>query len=254
MEESSIRFTQIQNWVLDVFNVVGIVNPPSHLVQYYTEQLFFQQIQPEKVKQEVMEMISGKANVQSGIPKLSSPLVEQQPQTQAQLSAIPFDERKSQEEEKKRLYEQIGESSSSSTNGSRSQSESYKEYVDQLFVKYVGRCGDPGSTNFLVNSLMNKSYTIQQAEYFVRFSKEAKAYQKNKKLQQEKERNDRVWEYVKELFRVFLKKKDPSTEEMSVHVNAILQGKQTLQETEDEFRLMSLAVPSSINSHNTFPS
>lgn len=49
------------------------------------------------------------------------------------------------------------------------------------------------STNFLVNSIMTNTYTLNQAEYFIKFSKEAKAYVKVR----EKERVDKVHQFVK---------------------------------------------------------
>lgn len=49
--------------------------------------------------------------------------------------------------------------------------------VNQLYMTYTGRKGDPANTEWLVKSILSKEYTFGIAEKFVKFSKEAKAYQ-----------------------------------------------------------------------------
>lgn len=78
-----------------------------------------------------------------------------------------------------RIQEQIL-MSSSSTLSSSSERDKLKEYVDQLYITYTGKkgiypqapsirifmrkhnTGDPASTNFVINSLLDKSYSYTQ--------------------------------------------------------------------------------------------
>jgi hypothetical protein len=64
------------------------------------------------------------------------------------------------------------------------------------------------------------SYSLTQAEYFVKFSKEAKNYQKTK----EKEKISKTYEYIKELYRVFLQNDNPDSSEVDTYVNDLLTG------------------------------
>jgi len=61
-----------------------------------------------------------------------------------------------------------------------------------------------------------------------------------KKQKDEKKKVDQIREYVKELYRVFLKQTSPSPEEINEFVNQILSGESTLEDVENEFRLKGL--------------
>jgi len=84
---------------------------------------------------------------------------------------------------------------------------------------------------------------FSQAEVFVKFSKEAKAYAKQREKNKGQEKINQVKEYVQQLFRVYLKNPNPTPEEIKTYVDSILDGSQTLQDIEDEIRLLSLAPP-----------
>jgi hypothetical protein len=62
-------------------------------------------------------------------------------------------------------------------------------------------------------------------------------------VKQEHEKETKVREFVKELFRVYLAQESPSDEEVNQYATEILSGATTLQATEDEFRLLSINVP-----------
>jgi len=140
------------------------------------------------------------------------------------------------QKKKKKIKQQIGSTSQST-------SSKLKEYVDQLYITYTGKLGHPSNTNFLVSSLANKSYSYTQAEYFVKLSKEAREFEKKKKIQAEQEKNAKIREYIQELFRVYLKQQQVSEEEITQYVDPLLKGETTLQSIEDEFKLMSISVP-----------
>ena len=92
---------------------------------------------------------------------------------------------------------------------------------------------------------------MNQAELHVKFSKrnyhilisksdfltEAKNYQKSKQL----EKGQKMREYIKELYRVFLHT-TPTEEEVQGYVQEINEGR-SLQDVEDEFKLYSLQAP-----------
>jgi hypothetical protein len=118
-----------------------------------------------------------------------------------------------------------------------------KEYVDQLYINFTGRKGDPASSNYLVNNINNKTFTLTQAEFFVKFSKEAKAYAQTKQKKDAEDKVTKVYDFVKELFRVYLKNQVPSQDDVKQFADLILDGSSTLQEVEDEIRLMSIAPP-----------
>lgn len=81
-------------------------------------------------------------------------------------------------------------------------------------------------------------------------------------MRQQREQNDKlqkIYEYVVELFRVYMKKPNPSQEDVQQYVgeylclvvnafidaivDMILDGSSSLQDVEDEIRLLSIAPP-----------
>jgi len=146
------------------------------------------------------------------------------------------------EEEKLKIKLQIGGAASANP----SQTEKIKDYVNELYKSYTGRIGDPASTNYLVTSLIDKTLSLIQAEYFVKFSNEAKAFAKTKAEKQKQlaiDREAKTNEYVKELFRVYAKNNNPTAEEILEYATGLLDGTRKFQEVEDEFKLMSLSPP-----------
>lgn len=114
-----------------------------------------------------------------------------------------------------------------------------RDYVNQLYLTYIGRKGDPANTEWLVNSILKKEYSLGMAEKFVKFSKEAKAYQKATISK----RNAQIHDYIKELFRVYANNLEPTEEEMKEYTDAITNKTRSLQEIENEFKLMALNPP-----------
>jgi len=116
-----------------------------------------------------------------------------------------------------------------------------KEYVDLLFQKYTGKLGDPASAQFLLKSSLNKSYTLTQAEYYVKFCKEGKAYaQKVKKQQGEEARLKKLREYTVELFRVYAPFYKGESEIDNI-VAKLGDGSMSLQDAEDDVKLFGLS-------------
>jgi len=248
--------TEVRDWVVKVFAVVGILDAPPHLITYYVEQvisgtLSFQQVQNEVLALSRNTNISNTQTISGDLPTTSttqSVTIDARPRAPSfgtgnsfpSLSdAQTFADQMIRDEEKAKIQRQIGtEKPSPSSSGSST--DKIRDYVDQLFITFVGRKGDPASTNFLVSSIVDKSYSLTQAEFFVKFSKEAKAYQKTQEKLKETKKTTQMNEYVRELYRVFLKNPNPTNEEVKQYVDLILNGSQTLQDIEDEFRLLSL--------------
>eukprot|EP01118_Nematostelium_gracile_P003043 TRINITY_DN13488_c0_g1_i1.p1 TRINITY_DN13488_c0_g1~~TRINITY_DN13488_c0_g1_i1.p1 ORF type:complete len:215 (-),score=56.20 TRINITY_DN13488_c0_g1_i1:34-678(-) len=203
----------IENWIVEVFRVCGIQTPPSHLVNHYKLQLTSGAMRYEMVQQEILEL--SRAN--------------QQPQQPATTFS---------NEDKQRIRDQIGEPKEED-----SQANKIKQYVDQLYLTFTGKKGHPSNTNYLISSLTSKTLTPLQAEYHVKFSKEAKEYEKKKKVNEEMDKRDKLTQYVTELYRVYVKNLHPTQEEIAQFLDPLLTGETTLQSVEDEFRLMSLASP-----------
>lgn len=103
----------------------------------------------------------------------------------------------------------------------------------------TGKIGDPATTNFLVSSMLSNSYTLQQTEYSVAFSKEAKEYAKTKKEAEKHQRNKMVIDFIKELYRVYLKNANPSDAEIEKFAIPIIESKMTLEDAENEFKMLS---------------
>jgi len=214
MNDSHAR--EIEEWVTQVFRVLGISSPPLHLVQHYAQQLLSNLITPEQVKQELTAIVKGASPDQPPGSKSDYPAKTEMPINDKPVLSAP---------------------------SSDSQQERYREFVNQLYITYAGRLGDPATMAFVVRSLVDKSYSLQQTEYFVKFSKEAKAFQKSKQ-NQEADRAAKTREFVTELCRVYLKQK-PDAPNVDEYVRAIVEGERTLQEVEDEFKLLALSPPSS---------
>jgi len=156
-----------------------------------------------------------------------------------QSSVVPPSLGSDQDAEKARIQAQIGLGKSAASMNE----EGLKEYVEQLYLHFTGRKGDPASANFLFQSLLSKTYTLTQAELFVKFSKEGKTYREQQAQVAEKRAKD-VREYVKELYRVYLKQASPEESELSQHVSDVSSGVTSLQTLEDHFKLLSLSPPS----------
>jgi len=76
-----------------------------------------------------------------------------------------------------------------------------KKYVDELSLVYIGKLGDPGTTQYLVKSLIDGSFTPTQAELQIKFSKEAKQHSANLQIKEEKRK--KAEEYIYELYKLY---------------------------------------------------
>lgn len=56
--------TAILKWVKEVFAVVGIKDPPDHLMQYYTDQILANTLSYEQVKQEAIKLGSKRTEIE----------------------------------------------------------------------------------------------------------------------------------------------------------------------------------------------
>jgi len=245
----------VQNWVIKAFQVGGY-NLPEHLITHYVQQLINGSLSFQQVQEEVL-MFARPHSQDTSIPHVpnqtpTKPTTQQpittvqtppKPTTTAHIN--PKDEIQQsadqllRDEEKLKIQQQIGFSKPVETEVNK-----LKEYIDQLYITFTGKKGDPASTNYLINSIADKSYSLTQAEFFVKFSKEAKAYAKVVEKNKEQKKIQQIQEYVKELFRVYLKKINPTTDEVSDYAASILDGSRTLQDVEDEIKLLSLNPPS----------
>lgn len=130
----------------------------------------------------------------------------------------------------------------SSDKAAKFEFEQVKQFVTELYRVYTGgKLPDPATFRWHVDSIMNGSYSLTQAEYSIRFSKEAKEYAKQQKQKKDAQVHQ-IREYVKELMRVYCKRA-PTEEEMKYHVDAVLSGQANLQQVEDEVRLLGLTAP-----------
>jgi len=81
-----------------------------------------------------------------------------------------------------------------------------KEWLRELFLKYTGKEGDPSSFNYLFNSVLSSQYSLNEAEWAIKFSKEAKKFASDEKERKEKEDQARFQQssqFVTELYRVY---------------------------------------------------
>lgn len=109
-----------------------------------------------------------------------------------------------------------------------------EEYVSQLFVTYVGGKTDPVLRGMLVKNLLSGAYSLQEAEWAVQTSKEARAFAVEHK-------RARLREYVSELQRNYFPRDGPLPEhDVARLVAAIEQKQMTLGDVEDEFKVRSL--------------
>ncbi|GAM27030.1 hypothetical protein SAMD00019534_102050 [Acytostelium subglobosum LB1] len=115
-----------------------------------------------------------------------------------------------------------------------------RQFVNELYTVLIGRLGDPASTNYLVTSLLDGSLTPQQAEFHVRFSKEAK--QHAVVLKQREDKRAKAEEYVFELYRVYCGEDYIcSAEEVLGFVKRILDTPNVdYQAIEDEIKLKAI--------------
>eukprot|EP01113_Clastostelium_recurvatum_P004019 TRINITY_DN11786_c0_g1_i4.p3 TRINITY_DN11786_c0_g1~~TRINITY_DN11786_c0_g1_i4.p3 ORF type:complete len:288 (-),score=79.87 TRINITY_DN11786_c0_g1_i4:8-871(-) len=117
-----------------------------------------------------------------------------------------------------------------------------RDYVDTLYKTFTGRLGDPASTNYLVRSLLDKSFSFSQAELHVRYSKEGKAYAVKKKQVDEEQKQQKLKNYVSELYRVYMHYplSGPFTGEMQEMLANLQSGAMSLQDAEDDLKLKTL--------------
>jgi hypothetical protein len=147
-------------------------------------------------------------------------------------------------------------SSSKGGSGGKYDFDQVKEYVTELYRVYTGgKLPDPATFRWYIESIMNGSYSLAQAEYSIRYSKAAKEFAKQK---QQKEAQ--LHEYVRELMRVYCKRA-PTDEEMKRYANGVLSGQcklyshhillgsfsrsavcrtDNLQQVEDEIKLLGM--------------
>ncbi|KAF2071395.1 hypothetical protein CYY_007289 [Polysphondylium violaceum] len=76
-----------------------------------------------------------------------------------------------------------------------------KKYVDELNIVYTGKIGDPATTQYLVKSLVDGSFSPTQAELQIKFSKEAKQHGVSLQIKQDKKK--RAEEYIYELYKLY---------------------------------------------------
>ena len=209
----------VESWLFAAFSVVGISRPPLHLISHYTDMIITQSLSYEQVQNELIMLTGNSQQPQYPFSTTALPSVVTEPSAPLQSQFPPSNQ------PPKELTK-----------------EKAKEYIDELYKKFVGRVGDPASTNFLVNSLMDRSYTFQQAEYFVKFSKEAKEHTKKIQTEKEKQHQQQVVEFVKELYRVFVQNNHPTDDEIVFYAKPILDGKMTLNDVEEEFKLKQFEV------------
>ncbi|EFA86748.1 hypothetical protein PPL_00553 [Heterostelium album PN500] len=115
-----------------------------------------------------------------------------------------------------------------------------RDYVNELYTVMTGRLGDPASSNYLVTSLLNGSFTPQQAEFHVKFSKEAKQYSQTVKVKEDK--RAKAEEYIFELFRVYCGEDYICTAEEVLHYVKQIVDVPTpnYQNIEDEIKLKAI--------------
>jgi len=109
-----------------------------------------------------------------------------------------------------------------------------KEYVWELYRVYAGKTPDPATYNWVVRSILDGSYSLNQAELAIKYSKDSRERQK-KAQQQRTDMKPKVVEFVQELMRVH--KCKLTAEQISRFTDGVLNGQLTLQQVEDEVRL-----------------
>eukprot|EP00727_Mastigamoeba_balamuthi_P000305 m51a1_g10271 hypothetical protein (237) ;mRNA; f:43610-44603 len=116
------------------------------------------------------------------------------------------------------------------------------EYVDCLYDKYIGsrKKADVATRSFLIKSLKDKTYSLNQVEWAIQRSPDAVRYaaQQQAKLKADHHHAQLV-EYVAELSRVYCHG-GATQEQQDALVQDLEQGRTTLQAAEDLLRLQGL--------------
>ncbi|KAK5579010.1 hypothetical protein RB653_008686 [Dictyostelium firmibasis] len=124
---------------------------------------------------------------------------------------------------------------------------SIKEYIDELYICYTGKLGDPASTQYLTKSLLDNSFTVHQAELHVKFSKEAKVYLGQVQIKENKRKKSE--EYIYELYKVYFGKDYLCPlEDLHYYTNLIVESPSpNYQAIEDEIKekaILNVVIPS----------
>ncbi|KAM9995652.1 hypothetical protein ACTFIY_001834 [Dictyostelium cf. discoideum] len=121
-----------------------------------------------------------------------------------------------------------------------------KEYVDELYICYTGKLGDPASSQYLIKSLLDNSFTVHQAELHVKFSKEAKVYLGQVQIKENKRK--KAEEYIYELYKVYFGKEYLCPlDDLHYYTNLIIESTSpNYQAIEDEIKekaILNVVIP-----------
>jgi len=233
---------QIYEWVKGAFSACGVDTPPDHLLAYYCARIFAKKSSFEDVKAEFVTLFT--------VPQMK--IIQQQqvyplPATQPVITGAPISQTGEyhlywpQPNAPPAIFEEpvpqldLASKLFSDKKNETVSADKVLDFVEQLYIKYSGARGNPASTSWVVKSIQDKSYSYTQAEFFVKFSPEAKAYRASlgqKKIEQ-------THTFVRELFRVYAKKK-PTDVEVKEYATKILKGELSYDEAEAEFKLNAL--------------
>ena len=134
---------------------------------------------------------------------------------------------------------------------------------------YCGSKGDPSHFQFVLTSIMNGSYSLDEAEWAVSKSKEARAYSLKQQAKRDKEDMERlklITLFVDELYRVYRKigfstpklnsnntenpfqppiapPSSKDSEEREEYIKSLFIKAVSYDQVETEFKLSSLRVP-----------
>ncbi|KAN0038972.1 hypothetical protein ACTA71_001166 [Dictyostelium dimigraforme] len=122
-----------------------------------------------------------------------------------------------------------------------------KEYIDELYICYTGKLGDPASTQYLIKSLLDNSFTVHQAELHVKFSKEAKVYLGQVQIKENKRK--KAEEYIYELYKAYFGKDYLCPlDDLHYYTNLIIESPSpNYQAIEDEIKekaILNVVIPS----------
>ncbi|KAN0024449.1 hypothetical protein ACTFIV_008857 [Dictyostelium citrinum] len=122
-----------------------------------------------------------------------------------------------------------------------------KEYIDELYICYTGKLGDPASTQYLIKSLLDNSFTVHQAELHVKFSKEAKVYLGQVQIKENKRK--KAEEYIYELYKVYFGKDYLCPlDDLHYYTNLIIESPspnyQTIEDEIKEKAILNVVIPS----------
>eukprot|EP01112_Ceratiomyxa_fruticulosa_P016641 TRINITY_DN5065_c0_g1_i1.p1 TRINITY_DN5065_c0_g1~~TRINITY_DN5065_c0_g1_i1.p1 ORF type:complete len:243 (-),score=46.20 TRINITY_DN5065_c0_g1_i1:59-787(-) len=222
------------------------------VVKEYIHKLFHQMyntdVPPSLLEQYALPIVSGQAQIDDAKAHIAA-IGEGPLRAYLSQAGFPFGITEHSTHSKSQLIPPITEHQTSTlsvspTGGEASQLDQtqVKEYVDKLYLTFTGRLGDPASTNYVVRSIIDKSFSLNQAELHVRFSKEAKAYGAKKKHDDEDKKREKLRSYIAELYRVYANypTTNPFTPEMEEFFNHLLNNTMSLQDVEDEVRMRAL--------------